>query len=994
MNIIFNLYSSNPPLFLRAILCIAFWIIHVTPTIAQEYAITKLQLFPDRDEVLIKDITVDSLGFIWFLTNGEIYRYDGYRSLDILKTIADQRATDDMPQRILIDRQNRLWMAGNADLSYLDLKTWKVHPVDSTLLPPVQQRTVSWMKQLGDSTVMVAYENGHLLSLSGASCTQIDDLFKLGASTNNRISPRSATFWRNKFWIGTSAGGILSIDSDNIAKRQYTQLSGLQRMVNHLLSQKDNLILDVYEQGIFRLGMERVPLPYRLGELELSSDKKYVLAEADGMYVYADEESVYLLDADLTPTQQLLIPSNNRFNTTATKIFGNEVLLGTDEGIFVVYPKTVGLSHLTPPNPGSNKSTRGLYVYSDGAIFYGTYNGAGFVDPKRRDTLLFPELKHAYVLLPINNNQLLVGTEGGGLKVFNRKSRMISDFEYELSETAEDQHAYNLPTYVMSLVENDSEFLIGSMSGLWLLDKRTLKLRKYELTTEEPHALDLHIRHIHQTDDSLLVLSTNIGLLELGDGKLTKRYPRSGNIGVFKSIANGDTTWIATQGNGLMAIDTEGNILRSITTNDGLSNNLVYSLEQVDDVLVVGTANGLDLIKGSQIRRIGMAEGLHQSEFNSGASFWDAARGRVYIGGLSGYTVLDMSQMWFDTDEPLNSYVTEIHVSTGGASKKSAEYSWPYRGERTLILQPDQSLTGLYLGTPGNYRTDSKIRYSLHNEQWEDLERGQFISLISPSPGAFQLNLETVSRTPTGWQKTVFITKLPTYYETWWFKTLVIVCIITLMWFWNRARLRKIKREQRLRNRIAADLHDEVGSSLTRIYYQAGTLSDASTIPRHDQQLKQIASTSRQALLSMSDMVWSIDARFDTMKDLVIRMKDYAYKLREELHVSCRFHVHGDYESKQIGQLVRQNLFLIYKEALSNAIQYGDGTEIEVALTLENLIQLEIRNRCAAKQDEHPISVKQGGRGLESIQQRVDKINGELEIQHQNGVFKLTVSIH
>ncbi len=109
---------------------------------AQDYTITKLKLFPDRDEVLIKDLASDSKGFVWFLTNGEIYRYDGYRSLDVLRTIADQAHTADMPQRILVDRHDRLWMAGNANLSYLDLRTWHVHPVAPALLPPVQDRAV------------------------------------------------------------------------------------------------------------------------------------------------------------------------------------------------------------------------------------------------------------------------------------------------------------------------------------------------------------------------------------------------------------------------------------------------------------------------------------------------------------------------------------------------------------------------------------------------------------------------------------------------------------------------------------------------------------------------------------------------------------------------------------------------------------------------------------------------------------------------------------
>src|SRR5690606_34836834 len=122
---------------------------------------------------------------------GEVYRYDGYRSLDILKTIAGQRLTDDMPQRILIDDHHRLWMAGNANLTYLDLKTWIVHPVDEALLPPIQHRTVIWMKLLADSTVMVAYENGHLLRIKGDEYVRIDDLHEQGIAQNNKISPRS-----------------------------------------------------------------------------------------------------------------------------------------------------------------------------------------------------------------------------------------------------------------------------------------------------------------------------------------------------------------------------------------------------------------------------------------------------------------------------------------------------------------------------------------------------------------------------------------------------------------------------------------------------------------------------------------------------------------------------------------------------------------------------------------------------------------------------------
>ncbi|GGG86854.1 hypothetical protein GCM10007415_20610 [Parapedobacter pyrenivorans] len=958
---------------------------------SQEYTIAKLKLFPDREEVLIKDVTVDSLGFIWFLTNGEIYRYDGYRSLDILKTIADQRLTDDMPQRILVDQQNRLWMAGNANLSYLDLKTWQVHAVDSALLPPVQDRTVVWIEQLPDSCVMVAYENGHLLLIRGDTQTRIDELYERGHVANNRVSPRCVAFWKGKYWVGTTAGSVLSIEATDPIHTRYHRLPGIDHIVNFLIAQEDALLLDVYEQGVFRFDAQEGLRVYTPDELfSLSNDKSYVLAQDGGMCIYADDESACLLDAGLGLQQQLSIPSMHRFNTTSITISRNEALLGTDEGIFVVYRKTDGLSQFIPTNAGANKSTRGIYIYPDGARFYGTYNGAGFVAPDG-ETVVLEDLKHAYVMLPMSDNELLIGTEGGMLKIFDRRRRRISDLRYTLSEAASNQYAFNLPTYVMSLAETETDYLIGSMGGLWLLNKESHRLDKYPLVSMEANGLDVQIRHIRLLPDSGLLLSTHLGLYEVRRGRVTKRYPQTGNIGVFKSVVVSDTIWLATQGNGMVAIDNAGHPLRTITTGEGLSNNLVYSLEYANGLFVAGTADGLNLVIGERVRRIGMPEGLSQSEFNSGASFWDEARQRMYVGGLMGYTVLDMTQPWFDRRHRLESYVTEIHTTSGASGAKSADYTWPYRGEDALELQPGQSLTGLYVGTPGNHRMNSEIRYLLNDGNWEPLELGQFISLIEPSPAGYRFQLETRSAAVTASRRMFTITKLPHFYETWWFNALVLLTVAGVIGGFFRYRENIQRNEKKMRIKIASDLHDEVGSSLTRIYFQADMLSAKHRELTDDKQLRQIANTSKQALLTMSDMVWSIDSRFDTVKDLLIRMKDYVYKLRDELDITYRFDVQGDQSARAVTQLVRQNLFLIFKEALTNAIKYGDGSEIIIELNFDRAIRLTLQNRYSG--GNGPIIDQQGGCGLQNMQQRAARVGGEFSYTAESGVFRLELVV-
>lgn len=972
-------------------ICCCVWLLLIALAgQSQEYTIAKLKLFPDREEVLIKDVTVDSLGFIWFLTNGEVYRYDGYRSLDILKTIADQRLTDDMPQRILVDQRNRLWMAGNANLNYLDLKTWEVHAVDSALLPPVQDRTVVWIRQLADSTVMVAYENGHLLLIADDTLTRIDALYERGHALNNRVSPRCVAFWKGKYWIGTTAGSVLSILAEDPADTRYHPLPGINRNISFLIAQQDALLLDVYEQGVYRFDGEEGLSAYTPDGFSLSNDRFYVLAQDNRMCVYADDESACLLDAGLGLQQRLPIPSTHRFNTTCITVSGNEALLGTEEGVFVVYPKTDGLSQFVPTNAGANKSTRGIYVYPDGAVFYGTYNGAGFVGPDG-GVVVFEDLKHAYAMLPMNDDELLIGTEGGMLKIFDRRLRQISDIQYTLSEAASNQYAFNLPTYVLSLAETDTDYLIGSMGGLWMLDKETHRLDKYPLSSVETNALDVQIRHIRLLPDSCLLLSTHLGLYEVRGGNVTKRYPQTGNIGVFKSVVVDDTIWLATQGNGMVAIDKTGHIVRAITTNEGLSNNLVYSMEHANGLFIAGTADGLNLVKGTVVRRIGMAEGLTQSEFNSGASFWDVPRQRLYIGGLMGYTALDMAQPWFERPHQLESYVTEIHTATGASGEKSADYTWPYRGENSLRLQPGQSLTGLYVGTPGNHRVNSRVRYALNDGDWESLGFGQFISLIEPSPAEYRFRLETLSTATTGSKRTFAIVKLPHFYETWWFNALVLLTVAGVIGGFFRYRENIQRNEKKMRIKIASDLHDEVGSSLTRIYFQADMLSAKHRELTDDKQLRQIADTSKQALLTMSDMVWSIDSRFDTVKDLLIRMKDYVYKLRDELDITYRFDVQGDQSARAVTQLVRQNLFLIFKEALTNAIKYGDGSEIIIELNFDRAIRLTLQNRYSG--GNGPIIDQQGGCGLQNMQQRAARVGGEFSYTAESGVFRLELVV-
>src|SRR3546814_12695054 len=89
--------------------------------------------------------------------------------------------------------------------------------------------------------------------------------------------------------------------------------------------------------------------------------------------------------------------------------------------------------------------------------------------------------------------------------------------------------------------------------------------------------------------------------------------------------------------------------------------------------------------------------------------------------------------------------------------------------------------------------------------------------------------------------------------------------------------------------------------------------------------LRAISETSREAIATMSDIVWSIDARFDTLRDLIMRMKDYVYKLEDELEIMLSFSVKGKVDDKKVSQIVRQNL-------RSEARRVGKEWSVRVAL--------------------------------------------------------------
>jgi len=980
-SLVFPLCNILLLLRIKAFLILLVYLLFPYASVSQNYVFKKIPLFPDRNEIIIKDVTADSLGFIWFLHNSEVYRYDGYRSLNILPTI-NEFDYNDTPQKILADQNNRLWIAGMERLSYLDLKTWKIHHIDPDILPDHADRKVLWIKQMQDETIIVAYQNGWLVLFQNGQATPVSTLYNKSLNHNNSIQPQSCTYWKGKYYIGTSAGTLFTIEPNQNNKTGYLHFPGIDQLIYNMFGDGEQLIIDVFKQGLFSINESLELSPVTISDLKYNPDEERVFQEGSDFHVYANRKSITVLDKKLKAQQTI----EAAIRSQHVLIKNREIIIGTDEGIFTLFKKTQGLSHLLPCNENRSNSVRGMFVFKDGGVFWGSYGGAGYVDVYGQCHSL-ENLKSAYCVLPLNEQELLVGTEGGFLKIFNRQNLSVREYQYTLSEEAKKRFSYNLPSVVLSMVQQGDAYYIGSPKGLWHLNKSNGVLQPIDIRIKDKIISNLEIRHIlpDQSAEGWL-LSTQLGLVKVSkEGKGEMIYPQEGSTLIYKTILSNDTLWLATQGRGLVAINERGELLNSWTKSEGLSDNTVFSMEMVNDLKAIGTADGLNLFQKGKMWHMKEKDGLKHPEFNSGATFWDAQRGRLYMGGLQGYSILETEMLQMSSlIEP--SYVSELHIASSQSSLIKKDFTWPYANKNSIELRPGESISGLYLGSPGNYRSDIIINYTIKQGAIQELPPGQFISLLEPSAGTYPLMIKTISAGVNVGHNAIFIRKLPAFYETWWFITFILLLIIAMVTWWYGNKFQKIKREQDIRNRIAADLHDEVGGLLTGISMQVELLQMAGNYPVNNKNLSRLSILCKEVHHSMNDVVWSLNSRNDGWKNLLDKLTDFGHTLFEASAAHFSMKIVGAIPEK-ISQEERQAVYFFIKEALNNACKHAQAQTVQLEISFGAVVKILIKD----DGNGFLTTGKFHGNGINNMKIRAHSIGGYFTINSSSGGTILTL---
>jgi len=185
------------------------------------------------------------------------------------------------------------------------------------------------------------------------------------------------------------------------------------------------------------------------------------------------------------------------------------------------------------------------------------------------------------------------------------------------------------------------------------------------------------------------------------------------------------------------------------------------------------------------------------------------------------------------------------------------------------------------------------------------------------------------------------------------------------------------------RTRIARDLHDDLGSSLTEITMIATNSPGLQVQPEEaSERLGMIAGKSRMLVHALDEIVWAADPQRDTLASAARYLASYAEEYLSGLNVACRVQIPNSFPEKVVSGEVRHHLFLAVKEALSNAVRHGSATEIGFRVRLlDHHMQISIIDNGAG----FDLSGRSNGHGLLNLRDRLQNVSGHCEINSSPG---------
>lgn len=644
-----------------------------------------------------------------------------------------------------------------------------------------------------------------------------------------------------------------------------------------------------------------------------------------------------------------------------------------------------------------------------------------------------------YSVISAGNNKYLIATFKEGFFLYDKKSdRMLHKKLYP------DHSVLWHANKVTSFLKVSSEKYYVGTDGAGLFE--------YDLNTDSIHLFNTNMPNVwalfRDKSDNVWVGTWGNGLFRLNEStnEIENFYPEPNDISLFTSTTAVCITqdykgnlWVGTQGDGLFLLENDkidNPVFKNFNSSNGLPGDLIMGIAAEDENNIwISTQAGLARYdhKTKAFIFYDQQDGIDQLEFNLG-SILKASDNKMYFGSLEGM-YLTNKKNYLTKQNDFNVVITDIKLFNNSIRLYNKNY--PSTDYESLTLDYNQNFLAFEFA-PLNYLDPSKVtcEYMLEgvDNDWVKDEGRRFANYTDLPPGEYRFVVRILDseNNPVKSLASIIVKISPPLWATWYayiFYVAVFILILLLIRKYElekrarkvRERLRKQKAEaemremhlkaetaelkaktleqekeiekQKIRNRIARDLHDEIGSNLSSISLLSRMLKDEMQADTEvSKNLSRIESTAKSSVTSIRDIVWFINPSSDSLSDLILKMKEAA----EIMLVDKEFNF--DYSIPEsdvrITPEIKRAIYLIHKETLNNIIKHSEAKKVTVSISVTNK---EFNLRISDNGKGFDPRKVNNGNGLKNIKSRAEEINARLMILSEpdlgSGIeFKLRIT--
>jgi ligand-binding sensor domain-containing protein/two-component sensor histidine kinase len=974
-------------------------------------------------------ILQDRKGFIWIGTNDGLNRYDGHNFIIFRNKPGDTTSiSGNTITDLLEDEEGLLWIAtDDGGLTRYDyrasppqqFKQYKNMPGDNRSIP------VNIVNSL------IQDNKGDIwLGTSGASVIRFNKKtakFDVPMPVGPRVALDLCIDKQGMIWAGRQGGGIIKVNPSDLSytydKRYDNLYANLPHMVvTSLFTDRDkniwygswDKVLYSYDQNsniesVFQ--QNNKPGSFTTDEvISFAEDKQgnlWIGGKTTGLQVMNKRTKIFF-NYRHNPLQEGSLADN-----TINCIFidkEGEAWLGTNKGISICKPaqqkftqvfllQTPAYSHPVTVFDFFRDENKDLWIGTSEGIFIQKH-GSGAIP--QHIPLSYQGTKLAVTKFYRDQNGVFYIGTNYSLFVYNKTNGSIS----LLPNTEKDKVMYKLiESRIVSITEdiiNGRHVLIVSPYGHYLAyydfeDQRWVsRLDSAKNILGNFNILDNLVHKMYKSSSGKIWMANRReGLGEWitnkkGGSIFYKNDPTRTDVISNNHIYditedNKGNLWVSTNGGGLNYVEMRG---RKISHMTATSNPLEgIATDSRNNVWMISNKNLEKFDVSTRSSRVYLLPDLEKTGGVTGYIYKDN-EGRMYVGGNNYFIAFHPDSIEMKRPQP-KVFITDFKIFNNSSSQLLTG--------NTIKLSHRQNYFTFEFAAP-DYSSPEPVEYAYMLEgfdpHWIETGSRNTATFSNLSGGTYTFRVKATNN-PGTWsdmEQTIKIIITPPFWKRWWFYALCAAFITASIYVLYRYRINEILKRQAIRNKIAQDLHDNVGSTLSSIsvYSQVAQIqNNAGESKELNEILDKISITSTDMISEMNDIVWAINPRNDNMEKIVQRMESFAKPLLAAKGIQFRFQYDVAILSTWLQMEKRKNFYLIFKEVINNIIKYSQATTVTVDISIRSrkLDLLVKDNGIGFDTAKAMVDQRQSlsGNGLRNMRMRAAEMKGDITIKSKSG---------